>query len=145
MDAVAGTLYGGWGFHWWNESNASGESEWVKYTANQANAMVANSSITNNPVFAYTSTELCNRSATANDVWYSLGKYVPAISSPLGRVSLPPTAGTSYNLNDSEFRHGWGRQTVQYGTSWLHSDMKDMGYNYVSPLYGKIVEIGGMK
>ena len=39
----------------------------------------------------------------------------------------------------------WGRNHVNYGTAWLHSDMKDMAFFYVYKLYEQIVSEGVLK
>ena len=58
------------------------------YSAAQANAMAADCSITNNPVFSHGGTPLNSRNASQDDVWLSLAKYVPAVSSPVGELIL---------------------------------------------------------
>ena len=113
------------------------------YTATQANAMVANGSITNSPVFSYGGTPLNNRNASQDDIWLSLAKYVPAISSPIGGMAA--LGLEDHNLNGTSYRDGWGRQDNVYNQNWLHSDMKDMAFFYVYPLYNELVQKGMMK
>lgn len=113
------------------------------YTAAQANAMAANGSITNSPVFSYGGTPMNNRNASWDDIWLSLAKYVPAISSPIGGMAA--LGLEDHNLNGASYRDGWGRQDNVYNQNWLHSDMKDMAFFYVYPLYNELVQKGMMK
>ena len=43
------------------------------------------------------------------------------------------------NSDPSYRAQGWGRNSISYGQRWLHSDMKDMSYLYVFPLYNELV------
>lgn len=142
VEPIAGTLLGGWGFDCWYET-VGGEPVQMYYTATQANAMVANGSITNSPVFSYGGTPLNNRNASQDDIWLSLTKYVPAISSPIGGMAA--LGLEDHNLNGTSYRDGWGRQDNVYNQNWLHSDMKDMAFFYVYPLYNELVQKGTMK
>lgn len=142
VEPIAGTLRGGWGFDCWYE-NVGGEPVQMYYTAAQANAMAANGSITNSPVFSYGGTPMNNRNASWDDIWLSLAKYVPAISSPIG--GMPALGLEDHNLNGASYRDGWGRQDNVYNQNWLHSDMKDMAFFYVYPLYNELVQKGMMK
>ena len=144
VEPVAGNLKGGWGFYWWMESN--GEEEYpVYYSAATANAMVANGSITNNPVFYYPGTQMDNRNATQDDIWFALAEYVPAISSPVGGNSTAPEQLENHDLNGASYRNGWGRSHKTYLDKWFHSDMKDMAYYYVYPLYDELKTKGNLK
>ena len=146
IDPIAGTLDGGWGFYCWPES-VGGETVTRSYSATEANAMVASGAVTNRPVFSCSGTPLNNRNATQDDIRLSLAKYIPAISSPVGRVEILD-GNASFDLNSSVAvprPNGWGRSHSVYQKSWLHSDMKDMAFYYVYPLYNKIITQGGLK
>ena len=85
--------------------------------------------------------------ARTDDVFLALAKHIPAVSSPVGEAEVV-TDGISENhdLNELVYRNGWGRNHIIFGTSWLHSDMKDMSYWYVYKLYTELVmEKGAMK
>ena len=141
----AGTLRGGWGFDCWYE-NVGGVPVPTYYAAAQANAMVANGSITNSPVFSYGGTPLNNRNASWDDIWLSLAKYVPAVSSPVGGSETLNRNNVNLNdVGDVGRPNGWGRSHNVYEMSWLHSDMKDMAYFYVHKLYEQLVTIGDLK
>ena len=142
VDPVAGTLGGGWGFRCWEETNGD-VTEIVSSSAAEANSMVANGSVTNNPVFSVVGTQLNNRNATQDDIWLSLAKHVPAVSSPVGSVGI--LGNEDHDLNGSLYRSGWGRSHQVYLEKWFHSDMKDMALLYVHPLYDELVMKGNIR
>mgnify|MGYP004639562353 CR=1 FL=1 len=144
VEPVAGNLKGGWGFYWWMESSGGDEYP-VYYSAATTSVMVANGSITNNPVFYYPGTQMDNRDASQDDIWFALAEYVPAVSSPVGGNATAPAKLENHDLNSGTYRSGWGRNSSVYGTSWFHSDMKDMSYFYVYPLYDELKTKGNLK
>jgi hypothetical protein len=145
VEPIAGTLLGGWGFHCWDET-VGGQSVQTYYTESQAHAMAENGSITNSPVFSCAGTPLNNRNASQNDIWLSLAKYVPAVSSPVGGTAALDSNNINLNNSTDVARpNGWGRNHNVYGTAWLHSDMKDMAYFYVFRLYEQVVTRGEMQ
>ena len=144
VEPIAGNLRGGWGFYWWMESSG-GEDYPVYYSAATTSVMVANGSITNNPVFYYPGTQMDNRNATQDNIWFALAEYVPAVSSPVGGNSTAPAQVENHDLNGSPYRSGWGRNDGVYLENWFHSDMKDMAYFYVYPLYDELKTKGSLK
>ncbi len=84
-------------------------------SAAEANAMVEDGSVTNDPVFSIAGTQLNNRNATQDDIWLSLAKQVPAISSPVGGTPTFDNPDRFNNLNSSAYRVGWGRSDNVYG------------------------------
>ena len=105
VEPIAGNLRGGWGFYWWMES--SGGNEYPEYySAVTTSVMVANGSITNNPVFYYQGTQMDNRNASQDDIWFALAEYVPVISSPGGGNSTAPAQLENHDLNSSPYRSG---------------------------------------
>ena len=143
IEPVAGSLKGGWGFYYWKEM-AYGQSYYVKYSAATAGDMVADGSITNNPVFYCPGTQMDNRNASQDNIWRALAEYVPAVSSPVGGNRIWSTVGRNVNLNDNSAQgiprpNGWGRSHNVFNESWFHSDMKDMAYRYVFKLYDELV------
>ena len=93
-----------------------------------------------------------NRNATQDDIWFALAEYVPAVSSPVGGRPVLAVPGRDIDLNlDSSDQgmprpNGWGRNDDVYLDKWFHSDMKDMAYFYVYPLYDELVnEKGNLK
>ena len=120
--------------------SSGGEDYPVYYSAATTSIMVADGSITNNPVFYYPGTQMDNRNATQDNIWFALAEYVPAISSPVGGNRIWSTAGKDINLNENSPQgiprpNGWGRNHNVFNESWFHSDMKDMAFFYVYPLY----------
>ena len=147
VEPIAGNLKGGWGFNWWTDIDGNP----CYYTAAEANAMVADGSITNNPVFYYPGTQMDNRNASQDDIWFALAEYVPAISSPVGGhpVLAVPGRDIDLNLNSSDQGiprpNGWGRHDDVYLENWFHSDMKDMAFFYVYPLFDELRTKGNLK
>ncbi|MBQ3342360.1 MAG: alpha/beta hydrolase, partial [Kiritimatiellae bacterium] len=144
VDAVAGTLAGGWGFHVFQDGTQPDPS-WRTYSEQEACLMVEDGSIVTNAVFARNATAMFNSSATQDAQWETLAKYVPAVSGAVGKRSIFAVYGRDIDMNlDSEQGverlNGWGRNNPQYGASWLHSDMKNMAYWYVFPLYRHLKE-----
>ena len=149
VESVVGNLKGGWGFYCWIQSIVNEEFP-VCYPASTANDMVANGSITNHPVFAVDGTQMDNRNATQDDIWFALAEYVPAVSSPVGGNLVGNDVTENIDMNDDSNDgilrpNGWGRNGGVYGTSWFHSDMKDMAYFYVYPLYDGLITKGNLK
>lgn len=144
MATVAGTLSGGWGFHYWLVQGAYPDDvEFVRYSAATVSVMVTNGSITNNPVFNRGAAELLNPNASLADQRLALAKHVPAISTAMGRTSAWDEKIENHDLNGAAYQNGWGRYHSSYGTDWQHSDMKDMAYFYVYKLYDEIVNQKG--
>ena len=140
LSTIAGTMSGGWGFHCWAESLLD-DLRMVKYQPLQANDMVTDGSITNNPVFNRDFTPMFDACAAQDDQWYALAKCVPAISSPVGgRIVEGDTITRNMNLNENTFRNGWGRPAEKGAFPWKHSDMKDMSYYYVYRFFGELLE-----
>ena len=150
VEPIAGTLCGGWGFYVWEEE-VDEQYRLVKHSYLSASYMVADGTITNNPVFYYPGTQMDNKNASQDDIWVALAKYVPAISSPIGgRAVLGGiTRDVDLNLDSIEQGlprpNGWGRNSAVYGSKWFHSDMKDMAYFYVYPLYDELKTKGNLK
>lgn len=108
--------------------------------------MVADGSVTNSPVFNRGYAPMLSPDATGDEVMYALAKYVPAVSSPVGGRSIMGRHVENHNLNEAfDYRNGWGR-VGNDAMAWKHSDMKDMAYFYVWPLFEELVtEKGDLK
>ncbi len=146
LEPVAGSITGGWGFRWWISNmdwNGQGSVTLSCTTMDQSYDLVADGSVTNNPVFNPHGTALMKSDATQEEIYMSLAKHVPAISSPLGGTPTLPIPNGNIDMNASDYRNGWGRNHDVYHTDWQHSDMKDMAYYYVLPLYRDLVERKG--
>jgi len=113
--------------------------------------MIVDGTITNNPVFNRGYEPMLGIGATQDEVFYALGKYVPAVSSPVGGNAVWNTPGKSVNMNLDSDNGGvprpnnWGRPPQKGAQPWLHSDMKDMAFFYVYKLYEQIIQKGNLK
>ena len=137
---LAGTAYGGWGFHFWRIAGFD-----YHYTSTEALEMVTDGSITNNPIFNRGYTPMLTQRFNLAEEMCALAKYVPAVSSPVGGMPVFTSDEHAADLNSNRFRAGWTLDSAR-GNGWKHSDMKDMAYIYVWPLYDEIVkEKGGLK
>lgn len=139
---LAGTAYGGWGFHVWRIGGFD-----YRYTAAEAAGMVADGSVTNSPVFNRGYGPMLSPDATGDEVMYALAKYVPAVSSPVGgRLVFSDVINESFNLVDGKYRaNGWCRPSSDDSSLWKHSDIKDAAYFYVYKLYDEIIQKGMLK
>lgn len=144
MKIVAGTAYGGWGFHRWRIAGFD-----YQYTSIEAANMVVDGSITNNPVFDRGYAPMLSGGASEQEVFTALAKYIPALSSPVGgNKVLDLTDYFDFDMNQERFvprPNGWGRPAVKNQTPWLHSDMKDMAFFYVYKLYEQLIQKGNLK
>lgn len=64
-------------------------------------------------------------------------------SPPAGRTDLSGVGITSFDMNTTRFMaNTWPRTDGALGRRFLHSDVKNMAYFFVHPVFRKIVEIG---
>ena len=96
----------------------------------------------NDPVFNRGYVPMFSRNATRDEVFMTLAKCVPAISSPVGGVGTYAELIENHDLNDEFYKNDWGRPVVNGETPWKHSDMKDIAYYHVYKFYKQIVEKG---
>ena len=133
-----GTAYGGWDFH-----RILGEALYDRISAGEA---VASGSVTNAPVFNRGYSPMFSREASQEEVFMSLAKYVPAVSSAVGGRSILESAVENHDLNEGTvYRDGWGRDSDDGEIPWKHSDMKDMAYRHVYKLYLQLVMKGALQ
>jgi pimeloyl-ACP methyl ester carboxylesterase len=148
---AAGSLSAGWGFHCWS-TNINSETVWMKHSAADANAMVADGSIVTNAVFDRGVSAMFKTAMTDFEVADILAFHIPAVSSPAGKVPIRDShLKKDFNLNASAQRaNDWGRPEPSGHSAgqlmpWLHSDIKNMAYYHVYPAFTNIVEKGEMK
>ena len=144
VDNIAGTLAGGWGFHFVSNSTPY-LTMWRTYTPSEAQTMVEDGSIVTNAVFARNAPAMFNLSATQEAQWETLAKYIPAVSSAMGKTLVSVNQIDNHNLEGTGYRNGWGRPAVEDSLPWLHSDIKNMAYRFISRLYNDITTNGGFK
>lgn len=135
------TLEGGWGFHTWMAPNEFNELVPTVFTAADAAAKVADGSIVTNSIFDRSVSAMFRPSSATNEIYSVMAYNVPAVSFATGSVATFADEDMSFDLNNTLFRNGWGRNSVAYAQRWLHSDMKDMAYLFVFPLYQRLVEM----
>ena len=74
---------------------------------------------------------------------------IPALSPPTGRTDLSSVGVPSFDMNSEEFMpNAWPRTMEKFAdlaNRHLHSDVKDVAYFYVHPVFSKIVEVGGLR
>ena len=151
-NCIAGTPYGGWGFHEWVHGQAhDGSPTFMHYSSAEAAGLVADGSVTNTPVFNRGYAPMLDRNASQDEVFMALAKCVPAVSSPVGGKAVGRNVNENIDMNLDRDEDGvprpnsWGRPAVKNQTPWLHSDMKDVAYFYVYKLYEQLIEKGNLK
>lgn len=77
----------------------------------------------------------------------SLAQGIPALSHPTGRTDLSYIGISSFDMNTPVFMSSaWPRSgNGNLDNRVLHSDVKNVAFRFVYPVYRKIVEIGGLK
>ena len=129
------------------------------YSVAEANEMVNNGSIVTNTVFDCSVPAMFQPISSDFDKADILASYIPAVSSPAGKVKISATPqgrkAKDFNLNEPSYHsNGWGRKgnlvvasdgRERLETRWMHSDIKTMAYYYVYPAFTNIVEKGEMK
>ena len=125
---------------------------WVKYSPVGASALIENGSIVSNPVFNRGVSAMFSPVMTDYEIADILAFHIPAVSSAAGKVPiLESYIGEDIDLNASQQRtNEWGRscsQRISKGEimPWLHSDIKNMAYFYINPVFDKILEKGNLK
>ena len=152
---VYGTSWSGWGFghptcteQVWDASAQA----WVylthEYYPDTVAANAASvSQIMDFPVFTRYPDEMFTNAIPLQVQNEILAKGIPALSPPAGNSPIPGL-DADHNINldvmDVYKMNGW-RLHTRYGSAWLHSDWMNMSYQFVYPLFDKIVEIGGLR
>lgn len=133
------TEWSGWGF----KKNAFGVKVW---SADEANAIVDLSVFATNTVFNPYPASITNSVATRLETDFHLAQGIPALSPPTGRTDLSDVNVTSFDINTPQFMaNTWPRPNDgQLGGRFLHSDIKNVAYFFVHPVFQKIVEVGGL-
>ena len=133
------TEWSGWGF----KKNAFGVKVW---SADESNAVVDLSVFATNTVFNPNPASITNSMATRLETDFHLAQGIPALSPPTGRTDLSDVNVTSFDINTPQFMaNTWPRPNDgQLGGRFLHSDIKNVAYVFVHPVFRKIVEVGGL-
>lgn len=146
---AAGSLSAGWGFHCWI-TNRNDQMVTVKYSAAEANALVANETIPANAVFDRGVSTMFSSTISDYDKADILAYHIPAVSSPVGKVATLLGDNSSFDMNVADRANDWGRPRPSgYPENntmpWLHSDIKDVSYFYNFKFYEKVVEKGNLR
>jgi pimeloyl-ACP methyl ester carboxylesterase len=133
------TEWSGWGFR----KNALGIKVW---SAADANAVTDISVFATNTVFNPYPVSITNAVATRLETDFHLAQGIPALSPPTGRTDLSDVNVMSFDINTPQFMvNNWPRPNDgQLGGRFLHSDIKNVAYFFVHPVFKKIVEVGGL-
>ena len=136
---IGTTEWSGWGF----KENAIGLRAWSE---DDANAVVDLSMFATNMVFNPYPASITNAVATRMETDFHLAQGIPALSTPTGRTNLWHKRIPSFDMNTAEFMtNAWPRpDDGELGGRFLHSDIKNIAYAFVHPVFRKIVEVGGL-
>lgn len=141
MARVGTTEWSGWGF----KSNGWGIRVWSEA---EANAVADSLVFSTNTVFNPYPISITNAVLTEAEISAHLTQGVPALSRALGSVAVGVNQVRSFDMNDkmrTERPNNWPNDYSEFGTDWLHSDIKDVSYFYTYPKFDRIVEEGGLK
>ena len=134
---IYGTGWAGWGF----ESNV---------TASAVNS-ASEATLRDMPVFEHDPDFMFTNVITQAHVDDILIKGIPALSPPLGRMSIRldqddvPNIDMNTDEADNILRpNGWPSDD-KYGNRWLHSQLVYVAHLYAHKLYEKFIEIGGLE
>ena len=139
--AVGTTEWSGWGF----KTGIFGGRVW---SADDANAVTDPFVFATNTVFNPFPVSITNAVLSEAQISAHLTQGIPALSRALGNVEVDKVLADSYDMNDKrnvERPNGWPNNYSDFGTDWLHSDIKDIPYYYTYPKFDKIVDQGGLR
>ncbi len=145
FEGLFGTDMAGWGF----EKKVVGDYIYPYYSASQANAEDPQTFSTL-PAFRTSPDVMFSPTITKANQDMILAKAIPVLSGPTGSraISFPPsvTEKRDFDMN-TEFERpsGWPRSDGDYGTRWLHNDIKNVAYFYNFCLFDDFVQKGSLK
>jgi len=82
--------------------------------------------------------------ANTENQWHLLAEAIPAMSFAAAANSVGEMQG---NINMEAKQDGWPQDRLNdpdLGSSWLHSDFKNISLNYVHLMYKEMLDIGGL-
>lgn len=110
----------------------------VPYSANAADAASA-AQLRADPVFNHTPLTIPSGNLQAGDIDILLARGVPALSGPLGSVPLidfPHDRQRNLNIDARvENCPDWPRRFESTWNGWLHSDIKNVAFPFVRPVF----------
>ena len=148
MNSPVGTKGGGWSFH-------CRERGFKVYPIGDDARNATDAQLRTRPVFSTREAPfLSNASQYSDEDYFTLlALHMPALTPAMGRPdgqslnSITNNDMPSFIRHEDETSREWGRNYSLYEDRWLHSDIKNMAYFYVHPLFSHMAEIlqGGFK
>ena len=137
---VGTTDWSGWGFR----TRAVGLMK--VWSESEANAVVDFSVFKTNTVFCLYPPSITNAANPRLVIDAHLAQGIPALSPPMGRMNLTQYGLPSFDMNGLRANTcPRGSEFGDMADRFLHSDVKNMAYFFVHPVFQKIVEIGGLR
>jgi hypothetical protein len=91
------------------------------------------------PVFNHEPPEILSGNLQQGDIDELLARGVPALSGPVGTVTLedlPPSREKNLNIDANlDNCPNWPRRLESTWNGWLHSDVKDIAFSFVRPVF----------
>jgi hypothetical protein len=144
-ETFIGTDIMGWGF----QTNSLGITAYSALDANAApeSTLRAYPVFHHNPFFIFSATP-----PLPLEKERILAFGIPALSVPAGISTIPQLGNKNFDMQsqgrkrDTEDQWIWPRNvtTLPFGTRWLHSDIKNVAYFYVHPVFDSIVLQGDL-
>ncbi len=137
---IGTTDWSGWGFR----TKAMGLVK--AWSESEASAVVDFSVFKTNTVFDIYPQSITNASNPRLVIDAHLTQGIPALSPPTGRMNLTQYGLLSIDMNGLR-ANTWprGSEFGEMANRFWHSDIKNMAYFFVYPVFRKIVEIGELK
>ena len=139
---------GGWSFH-------CRERGFKVYPTGDDARNATDAQLQTRPVFSTREAPfLSNASQYSDEDYFTLlALHMPALTPAMGRPdgqtldSITNNDMPSFIKHEGDTSREWGRNYSLYKNRWLHSDVKNMAYFYIHPLFSHMVEIlqGGSK
>ncbi len=74
-----------------------------------------------------------------------LAKGIPALSFAIGAIPLGDFVVKNIDMNNIHPNNWWRNNENDLDCRWLHSDVKDIAYYYIYPLFDSFLEEGELK
>ena len=77
--------------------------------------------------------------------WHLFAEAIPAMSFA---VAANPVTGMQGNYDMMDYQNGWPQSRLSNSVrlnNWLHCDYKNMSFNYVLPMYEKMITEGELR
>ena len=134
------TDWSGWGFR----TRAMGLAK--VWSESEANAVVDFAVFKTNTVFCLYPPSITNAANSRLVIDAHLAQGIPALSPPTGMMNLTQYGLPSFDMNSLR-ANTWprGSEFGDMADRFLHSDVKNVAYFFVHPVFQKIVEIGGLR